>query len=146
MFLLTADEISAGCTEPRYEPGVTAAPFDAAGAYEARAGLPLAAGTAPATPLAVAEALKDVFDPEIPVNVYDLGLVYDIHVSEAGDVGILATLTSPNCPAAGFLPQEIADAASAVPGVGRVAVALTFDMPWNVDMMSEIAKVELGML
>jgi metal-sulfur cluster biosynthetic enzyme len=145
MFLMTRDEIDAACTEPRYETGLTAPAYAIETPYEARAGKSLEGDFVPALPLAVAEGLKTVFDPELPVNIYDLGLVYDIHVSPAGDVCMLASLTSPNCPAAGFLPQEMADAASVVPGVGRVGVSLTFDVPWNPDMMSEIAKVELGL-
>lgn len=143
-FLLTKDEIDSGCVNPRFDPGIKAAPYVADEAYEARAGAPKE-GAAVASPIEVAEGLKSVFDPEIPVNIYDLGLIYDIHVGETGDVRLLMTLTAPNCVAAEVLPGEVAEAAAALPGVGRVGVELTFDVPWNPDMMSEIAKVELGL-
>lgn len=145
MFLMTRDEVDAGCAA-RPDPGVTASPWAEGFRYDAVAGKALD-GLAPATALDVVEGLKDVFDPEIPVNVYDLGLVLDVSVCpSAGDARLLITLTAPNCPAAGILPQEIAEAAAKVPGIGRVGVELTFDVSWNPDMMSEIAKVELGML
>jgi len=146
MFFKTKDEVEAGCTIERFDPGLTAAPYADDDIYEASAGSPGAATDAPPTPLAIAESLKEIFDPEIPVNIYDLGLIYDINVNDAGDVRVLMTLTAPNCPAAGILPGEIAECVSKIPGVARVGVQLTFDVPWNVDMMSEIAKVDLGML
>lgn len=145
-FLMTKDEIDAGCDTPRFDPGMKAGPYVDGEAYEAFAGKLLAGGIAIATPLQVAEGLKEVFDPEIPVNIYDLGLVYDIHVGETGDTRLLMTLTAPNCIAAEILPGEIAEAAAVVPGVGRVGVELTFDVPWNFEMLSEIAKVELNLL
>lgn len=142
MFLLTKEEIDSGCTEPRYDPGLSANPYRKDATYEATA-----TGKAeglPPSPADIAEALHEVFDPEIPTSVYHLGLIYDINVSESGDIGILMTLTAPNCPAAGILPGEIAVAASEVGGAANVGVNVTFDVPWNPDMMSEIAQVALG--
>ncbi len=144
MYLRTADEIDADCDPRKDDPMRTALPYSDELSYEAKLGKPLAEGIAPALPLAVAEALKDVFDPEIPVDIYALGLVYDIQVSENGDTSILMTLTSPGCPVAGELPGWVAEAAAGVTGVARVGVKLTFDPPWNFDMMNGIAAVELG--
>lgn len=93
----------------------------------------------------VLDALRCVYDPEIPVNIVELGLIYDLRVSEAGDVEIDMTLTAPNCPVAGSMPGEVEAAARAVPGVAEVKVELTFDPPWNPSRMSEEAKLELGM-
>jgi FeS assembly SUF system protein len=103
----------------------------------------------PAVPVSseedVVEALRTVYDPEIPVNIYDLGLIYDLSIAETGDVGIRMTLTAPACPVAGTLPQEIADAAANLAGVGEVAVTITWDPPWTPENMSEVAKVALDM-
>src|SRR6185436_10403077 len=84
----------------------------------------------------VIEAVKMVFDPEIPVNVYDLGLIYEIRVSDSKDVHIVMTLTSPMCPVAGSLPGEVEAAARSVPGVGQVTVELTWDPPFTIERMS----------
>lgn len=94
----------------------------------------------------VVEACKTVFDPEIPVNIYDLGLIYTITVSEAGEVGIIMTLTAPGCPVAGEMPGWVSDAVSAVPGVQSVEVEMTFDPQWGMDMMSDEARLELGFM
>jgi FeS assembly SUF system protein len=92
----------------------------------------------------VTAALKQVFDPEMPVNIYELGLIYDVNVDSAGQVAILMTLTAPNCPVAGSLPGEVERAVRAVPGVRDVKLELTFDPPWTKDRMSEAAKLTLG--
>ena len=92
----------------------------------------------------VTAALKKVFDPEMPVNIYELGLIYDVTVDDAGQVGIRMTLTAPNCPVAGTLPGEVERAVRAVPGVSDVKLELTFDPPWTKDRMSEAAKLTLG--
>jgi len=92
----------------------------------------------------VTAALKKVFDPEMPVNIYELGLIYDVNVDDAGQVGIRMTLTAPNCPVAGTLPGEVERAVRAVPGVSDVKLELTFDPPWTKDRMSEAAKLTLG--
>jgi FeS assembly SUF system protein len=144
MFLVTKDEIAAGCTKERYQPELDAPVYAEGDDYEAKGGSAKDVAAA-ATPIQIAEALKDIFDPEIPVNIYDLGLIYDINIAETGDTVVLMTLTAPNCPAAGILPKEIADCTAGVPGVARVGVKITFDVPWNPDMMSEIAEVELGL-
>ncbi len=94
---------------------------------------------------AVADALRAVYDPEIPVSLYELGLIYDIIVAPTGKVDIVMTLTAPGCPVADILPQEVKDAALAVAGVSDVHVELVFDPPWRPDMMSEAARLELGM-
>jgi FeS assembly SUF system protein len=95
---------------------------------------------------AVIDVLKTVFDPEIPVNVYDLGLIYEVNVFNSGEVEIVMTLTSPNCPAAASMPAEIEEKARGVAGVKDVTIELVFDPPWNQEMMSEEAKLELGFL
>jgi FeS assembly SUF system protein len=92
----------------------------------------------------VTAALKKVYDPEMPVNIYELGLIYDINVDDAGRVAIRMTLTAPNCPVAGSLPGEVERAVRAVPGVSDVTLELTFDPPWTKDRMSEAAKLTLG--
>jgi FeS assembly SUF system protein len=95
----------------------------------------------------VIDALKTVFDPEIPVNIYDLGLIYNLQVNdETKDVYILMTLTTPNCPVAEDMPGEVQGAVRMVEGVGKVTVDLTFDPPWDKDMLSEAALLDLGLL
>ncbi|WP_071795633.1 SUF system Fe-S cluster assembly protein [Natronohydrobacter thiooxidans] len=94
----------------------------------------------------VVEACKTVFDPEIPVNIYDLGLIYTVTISEAGEVGIIMTLTAPGCPVAGEMPGWVSDAVGAVPGVQSVEVEMTFDPQWGMDMMSDEARLELGFM
>ena len=90
--------------------------------------------------------LKTVYDPEIPVDIYELGLIYDVQISGEADVKIIMTLTTPNCPVAETLPQEVKDKVKAVENVNEVDLELTFEPSWNKDMMSEEAKFELGML
>ena len=95
----------------------------------------------------IIDALKTVFDPEIPVNIYDLGLIYDLKINaENGDVYILMTLTTPNCPVAEDIPRQVQDAVRSVEGVGKVTVELTFDPPWDRDKLSDDALLELGLL
>jgi FeS assembly SUF system protein len=89
-------------------------------------------------------ALRKVYDPEMPVNIYELGLIYGLDVDEAGNAQIRMTLTAPNCPVAGSLPAEVERAARAVEGVNSVKLELTFDPPWSKDRMSEAAKLALG--
>jgi FeS assembly SUF system protein len=90
--------------------------------------------------------LKTVYDPEIPVDVYELGLIYNIDISDAGEVKIAMTLTSPSCPVAESLPAEVEQKAGSVQGVTKATVDITFDPPWSKDMMSEEAQLELGFL
>ncbi len=93
----------------------------------------------------VVKVLSEIYDPEIPVNIYELGLIYDVQVSEEGDVKIVMTLTSPNCPVAESLPEEVRLKSRAIDEVRDVEVEITFDPPWDKEMMSEEAKVELGL-
>ncbi len=93
----------------------------------------------------VIAVLKTVYDPEIPVNIYELGLVYDVSASEQGDVGIRMTLTAPSCPVAGILPGQVEMKVRALAGVRDVKVELVFDPPWSKDKMSEQARFALGM-
>ena len=90
-------------------------------------------------------ALRQVYDPEIPVNVYDLGLIYEIAVDDDHKVNIKMTLTAPNCPIADVVVESVAEAVRYVPGVGDVAIELVFEPEWNKDMMSEEARIELGL-
>ncbi|MDO4672675.1 metal-sulfur cluster assembly factor [Falsiporphyromonas endometrii] len=90
--------------------------------------------------------LRTVYDPEIPVNVYDLGLIYKVDVTNNTDVKITMTLTAPNCPAADFIIEDVKMKVESVPGVDKVEVEVVFEPEWNKDMMSEEAKLELGLL
>jgi FeS assembly SUF system protein len=94
----------------------------------------------------VIEVLKTIFDPEIPVNIYDLGLIYEVNIFPDSTVEIVMTLTSPSCPAAGILPGEVEQKAKSVSGVKDVTLELVFEPPWSQEMMSEEAKLELGFL
>ncbi|AZQ43050.1 iron-sulfur cluster assembly protein [Nonlabens ponticola] len=94
----------------------------------------------------VVRVLKTIYDPEIPVDIYELGLIYDVMVSTDADVKILMTLTSPNCPVAETLPVEVEEKVKSLKEVNDAEVEITFDPPWNKDLMSEEAKLELGML
>ncbi len=94
----------------------------------------------------IVDVLKGIFDPEIPVNIYDLGLIYEVDMEPGGSVTIRMTLTAPNCPMADMLLEEVHDKVSKVEGVSEVNVVLTFDPPWNKDMISEEGKLELGFL
>ena len=94
----------------------------------------------------IIEALKTIYDPEIPVDIYELGLIYDVMINEDNEVKILMTLTSPNCPVAETLPQEVEEKVKSINEVKSCVVEITFDPPWSKDLMSEEAKLELGML
>ena len=94
----------------------------------------------------IIKALKTVYDPEIPVDIYELGLIYDVQISDEGDVKVVMTLTTPNCPVAESLPAEVRKKVAAVNEVKDVDLELTFEPAWNKDMMSEEAKFELGIL
>ena len=94
----------------------------------------------------IVEALKTIYDPEIPVDVYELGLIYEVKIDTESNVSIEMTLTSPNCPVAESLPKEIEDKVAKVDGVKSSKVEIVFDPPWDKDMMSEEAKLELGFL
>ncbi len=92
----------------------------------------------------IIEVLRTIYDPEIPVNIYDLGLIYEIEAA-GGEVRILMTLTTPNCPEAERLPEEVMEKVRALPGVEQVELNLTFDPPWSQDNLSEEARLELGL-
>ena len=94
----------------------------------------------------IVSVLKTIYDPEIPVDIYELGLIYDVFVNEDQDVKVLMTLTTPNCPVADSLPQEVKDKVQSLDEVNEAEVELTFDPPWTRDLMSEEAKLELGFL
>lgn len=94
----------------------------------------------------VIEALKKVFDPEIPVNIYDLGLIYDLKISEDHDVTIRMTLTAPNCPVAEDMPNIVREAVKSVDSVREVSVDIVFEPPWDKEMISESGLIELGLL
>ena len=94
----------------------------------------------------VMEALRSCFDPEIPVNIYELGLVYEVHVDSAGVVSIKMTLTSPHCPAAQSMPAEIEGKVKAISGVSDVKIDIVWEPPWDPSKMSEAARLQLGML
>jgi FeS assembly SUF system protein len=94
----------------------------------------------------VIEALKEIYDPEIPVNIYDLGLIYGVDVTDDGHVAITMTLTTPHCPVAESMPGEVELRVSAVPGIATADVNLVWDPPWSPQQMSDDAKLELGML
>ena len=94
----------------------------------------------------IVKVLKTIFDPEIPVDIYELGLIYDVFVNEDSDVKVLMTLTTPNCPVAESLPLEVKNKINDMNGVKSAEVEMTFDPPWSKDLMSEEAKLELGFL
>lgn len=94
----------------------------------------------------IVNVLKTIYDPEIPVDIYELGLIYDVFVNEDYDVKILMTLTTPNCPVAETLPLEVEEKVKSLNDVNDAEVEITFDPPWTQDLMSEEAKLELGML
>ncbi|MEM7317962.1 MAG: SUF system Fe-S cluster assembly protein [Pseudomonadota bacterium] len=94
----------------------------------------------------VVEACRSVYDPEIPVNIYELGLIYTIDINDENEVRIIMTLTAPGCPVAGDMPGWIADAITPLPGVKQVDVELTWEPPWGMEMMSDEARLELGFM
>ena len=94
----------------------------------------------------VIKVLKTIYDPEIPVDIYELGLVYDVQLSDEGAARVLMTLTTPNCPVAESLPNEVQEKVGEIEGVVKASVEITFEPAWTKDMMSEEAKFELGML
>ena len=93
----------------------------------------------------IIEEIRKIYDPEIPVNIYELGLIYDVKIENESTAKIIMTLTSPNCPVAESLPQEVKDSAMQVEGIEKVDLDLVFEPPWNKDMMSEAAKLELNL-
>ena len=113
--------------------------------FQAKAGEPLGEGISVACEEAVVSALRTVYDPEIPVNIYDLGLIYTKEIANNGNVAIEMTLTAPGCPVAGDLPGWVADAVAATEGVGEVVVTLVWEPQWTPERMDEDAKLALGL-
>ena len=111
----------------------------------AQAGDPLAPSSTVASEDAVVTALRTVYDPEIPVDIYELGLIYGLNIGADGDVAVDMTLTAPGCPVAGEMPKWVADAVAGVDGVGTVKVKLVWEPGWSPELMSEDAKLALGM-
>jgi len=111
-------------------------------------GAPLIARSSTDHPLydTVVEAIRSVYDPEIPVNIFDLGLIYTIDISPENAVNVIMTLTAPGCPVAGEMPGWVADAVEPLPGVKHVDVAMTFEPQWGMEMMSDEARLELGFM
>jgi FeS assembly SUF system protein len=95
---------------------------------------------------AIIDTIKEIFDPEIPVNIMELGLIYEVKINDQDEVLVTMTLTAPNCPVAESMPQDVKNKVAAVKGVKSAEVELTFEPPWEQSMMSELAKLELGML
>jgi FeS assembly SUF system protein len=130
---------------PTYDPGgYDPGYIDPDETFSARAGQPLPEGTPVASEENVVEAIRTVYDPEIPVNLYDLGLIYELAVAQTGAVKVLMTLTTPGCPVAGEMPGMVAQAVAALDGAGEVEVELTWDPPWTPERMSEDARLALG--
>ncbi len=94
----------------------------------------------------VIDEIKTCFDPEIPVDVWELGLIYELHLDDEGNLKIVMTLTSPNCPAAESLPSEVENKCKLLQGIKSVELKLTFEPPWDKEMMSEVAQLELGFM
>ena len=111
-------------------------------------GTPLIAPSSTNHPLyeSIVDGIRTVYDPEIPVNIYDLGLIYTIEINEESEVLVIMTLTAPGCPVAGEMPGWVAEAIEPMPGVKQVAVELTWEPPWGMDMMSDEARMELGFM
>ena len=124
-------------------PGLSDFLPDTSNGYIATAGTVLANPAGEADPIAVEDALKSVHDPEIPVNIYDLGLIYDVDRQKNGNVYVTMSLTAPGCPVAGEMPRQVARALAAVDGVGEVCVELVWSPPWTPDRMSDDAKLAL---
>ena len=118
---------------------------DTSSGFTAKAGAPLATTTGPADHDMVEAALKTVHDPEIPVNIFDLGLIYDVDRRQDGDVYITMSLTAPGCPVAGEMPGQVAEAVAAAKGVGAVTVELVWEPAWSPERMSEDAKLALDL-
>ena len=124
-------------------PDLSAFMPDTSNGYIATAGTALTNPVGEADPIVIEDALKSVHDPEIPVNIYDLGLIYDVDRQKNGNVYVTMSLTAPGCPVAGEMPGQVARALAAVEGVGEVSVELVWSPPWTPDRMSDDAKLAL---
>lgn len=161
----SAEEVAAAAAEPAVEesPAASSMPerpmydaspmagmgygdIDTLQEFEATAGEALLPGSEVADEDALVEAMRTVYDPEIPVNIYDLGLIYDTKIAEDGTVDIEMSLTAPGCPVAGEMPGMVANAVTQVDGTGVVTVKLVWEPQWTMDRMSEDAKLALGMI
>ncbi|WP_299359327.1 SUF system Fe-S cluster assembly protein [uncultured Paracoccus sp.] len=140
------DAYSSAQARPAQTP--SAPPQVSATGIDQAEGTPLIAPSTVDHPLyeQVVEACKTVYDPEIPVNIYDLGLIYTIQIDDENAVRIVMTLTAPGCPVAGEMPGWVADAVEPLPGVRQVDVEMTFQPQWGMDMMSDEARLELGFM
>lgn len=114
--------------------------------YKAYSGVELEASTTFAKMFDIVEAIKTVYDPEIPINIYDLGLIYKINQEDNGNIHIDMSLTAPGCPVAGILPQQVADAVANISGVGKVEVEIVWEPAWTIDRLSDDARMILEML
>ena len=114
--------------------------------FIARAGEPLEPGTVAASSEMIIEALQTVYDPEIPVNIYDLGLIYTVEISKKNDATILMSLTAPGCPVAGEMPGWVSDAVKPIEGLNSVHVEIVWEPQWGMEMMSDEARLELGFM
>ena len=137
------DLTSSGIFLSEEGPGLDAFLPNTSQGFIVRAGTPLTDASGPADPIVVEEALKTVHDPEIPVNIFDLGLIYDVDRQADGDVYITMSLTAPGCPVAGEMPAQVANAVAAAKGVGSVTVELVWSPPWTPDRMSDDARLAL---
>ena len=113
--------------------------------YKALSGAPLPAGTERADMQTIIDAIRQVYDPEIPINVYDMGLIYHIDIHENGNILIDMSLTAPGCPVAGILPQQVADAVAALSGVGEVEVKVVWEPQWTIERMTDEGKAMLDL-
>lgn len=129
---------------PYAMPGMDYDGFAAPEGTQAQAGEPLEDGSDYASQDDVVAALREIYDPEIPVNIFDLGLIYECDMDELGNINILMTLTAPACPVAGEMPQQVADKCATVAGVGIVVVTLTWEPAWSMQYMSDDARLALG--
>jgi len=137
------DQIKPNAFQPDDGPGLDAFFPDTSQGFIARAGTALTDASGPADPIVVEDALKTVHDPEIPVNIFDLGLIYDVDRRQNGDVYITMALTAPGCPVAGEMPGQVAAAVAAADGVGAVSVELVWSPPWTPERMSDDARLAL---
>ena len=137
------DRIKQNAFQPDSGPGLDAFLPDISQGFVARAGTALTDASGPADPIVVEDALKTVHDPEIPVNIFDLGLIYDVDRRKNGDVHITMSLTAPGCPVAGEMPGQVAAAVAAADGVGAVSVELVWSPPWTPERMSDDARLAL---
>ena len=137
------DQKKPNAFQPNNGPGLDAFLPDTSQGFIARAGTALTDVSGPADPIVVEDALKTVHDPEIPVNIFDLGLIYDVDRRQNGDVFITMSLTAPGCPVAGEMPGQVAAAVAAADGVGAVSVELVWSPPWTPERMSDDARLAL---